>query len=86
MQGVYDYVFAGREPGVGAGTGTRALMRLLFAHNGSVFYTMQASLGEIVFAPLYELLNSRGVKFEFFNRVKNLKVSGDLLTEIDVEI
>ncbi len=86
VQGVYDYVFAGREPGVGAGTGTRALMRLLFAHNGSVFYTMQASLGEIVFAPLYELLNSRGVKFEFFNRVKNLKVSGDLLTEIDVEI
>jgi uncharacterized protein with NAD-binding domain and iron-sulfur cluster len=79
VRGCYDYVFGylrGNRD-VGAGTGTRVLLKLLFGYKGSFFYVMKATMGELVFAPLYQLLSKRGVKFEFFHRVDSLGLSPD---------
>ncbi len=80
----YCYVFGSRfgEPtfdnrAVAAGTAMRALLRLLFTYKGSLFFKLQAGMGDIVFAPLYELLSRRGVKFRFFHQVTHLGLSDD---------
>ena len=49
-------------------------------------FKMNAGMGDVVFAPLYELLSKRGVKFEFFHRVENLKVQGTTITEIEIDV
>jgi uncharacterized protein with NAD-binding domain and iron-sulfur cluster len=48
------------------------MMRLAFAYRGSVMYKMRAGMGDVMFAPMYELLAARGVRFEFFHRVEEL--------------
>ena len=90
----YDYVFGSRagvpdfeHRAVAAGTAMRALLRLLFTYKGSLFYKMNAGMGDIVFAPLYELLVRRGVRFRFFHKITNLGLSADGrgIDRIDIE-
>jgi len=74
---LYSLLFAFEDgdpalPRVDAGTALRVMMRLAFAYRGSVMYRMQAGMGDAVFAPLYELLARRGVRFAFFHRVDEL--------------
>jgi hypothetical protein len=38
---------------------------------------MAAGMGDVVFAPMYEVLRRRGVRFEFFHRVEALHVAAD---------
>src|SRR5262249_37818496 len=79
VRACYDYVF-GYDEGkrsVGAGTGTRALLRFLLTYKGSILYTLQSPMGDFLFLPLYQLLRRRHVKFEFFHRVDKLCLSGD---------
>jgi uncharacterized protein with NAD-binding domain and iron-sulfur cluster len=82
IRGIYDLVLAyeggdtGR-PNMAAGTGLRGTLRMLFAYKGAIFWKMQAGMGDTIFAPLYELLVRRGVRFEFFHRVENLGLSAD---------
>ena len=82
FRGCYDYVFG--YPGgvtddrkVGAGTAIRGLLRLAFTYKGSLFFKMQAGMGDTIFAPYYQVLKSRGVKFRFFNAATNLALSQD---------
>lgn len=82
VRALYDLFFAYEDgdygrPSLEAGTGLRAALRLSFAYRGSVMYRMQAGMGDVVFAPLYELLAARGVRFEFFHRVEELLPDGD---------
>ncbi len=70
------------RPALAAGAGLRLLLRALLAHRGALYYTPQADLGEVVFAPLYQLLRRRGVRFRFFHKVKELRSDGDHLTAI----
>src|SRR5262249_36183939 len=82
VRGTYDYIFGFRQgdvnrPAVGAGTCVRGLMRLGFTSKGAVFWKMQAGMGDTVFAPLYQVLKDRGVKFRFFHRVLGLGLSPD---------
>lgn len=79
VRGCYDYVFGYKDqtPRVGAGTGTRALLRFLLNYKGSILYTLQTTMGEFLFAPLYELLCKRGVEFKFFHRVDKLNLTTD---------
>jgi uncharacterized protein with NAD-binding domain and iron-sulfur cluster len=65
------------RPDLEAGTALRWMMRMSFAYRGSVFYRMQAGMGDAVFAPLYELLARRGVRFEFFHRVEEIMPDAD---------
>jgi uncharacterized protein with NAD-binding domain and iron-sulfur cluster len=65
------------HPNIEAGTALRWMMRMSFAYRGSLMYRMQAGMGDAVFAPLYQLLAARGVRFEFFHRVEELAPEGD---------
>lgn len=80
----YDYVFGSRagitddgHRAVAAGTAMRALLRLLFTYKGALFFKLRAGMGDIVFAPLWQLLSRRGVRFRFFHWVTNLGLSAD---------
>ncbi|XYH94955.1 hypothetical protein ACMHYB_45180 [Sorangium sp. So ce1128] len=76
--GVYAGAYhAGRD--IGAGTGLHWTLRMLFTYRGALFYKykMQAGMGDTVFAPLYEVLRRRGVRFRFFHRLDNLRLSAD---------
>lgn len=80
----YDYVFGVRggqadfaHRAVAAGAAMRAMLRLLFTYKGSLFFKLNAGMGDIVFAPYYEALRARGVQFRFFHRVTGLGLSAD---------
>jgi len=79
VRGCYDYVFGfiRGQTNVGAGTGTRILLKLMFAYRGSFFYLLRATMGELIFAPLYQVLCHRKVKFNFFTRVDRIGLSAD---------
>ena len=74
----YCYVFAFVDgdtdrPALAAGVAIRMLLRLLLCSRGAVFWEMQGGMGDTIFAPLYEVLKQRGVKFRFFHRALALK-------------
>lgn len=60
-----------------AGTTLMALIRIALTYRGAYCFYMQAGTGDVVFAPLYLALKARGVKFEFFTRIEELKLSHD---------
>jgi uncharacterized protein with NAD-binding domain and iron-sulfur cluster len=75
LRGLYDLVFGYRNgeidrPNFAAGTAIRCTFRICFAYKGAIYWKMQAGMGDAVIAPLYLALKQRGVKFEFFHRVK----------------
>lgn len=82
IKGLYDLPFA-YEGGItgeaganlAAGVAVRSLLRIFFGYKGAFVYKMNAGMGETVFTPIYELLQARGVKFEFFHRVTSLGIS-----------
>ncbi|AUX22585.1 hypothetical protein SOCEGT47_030890 [Sorangium cellulosum] len=63
--------------GAGAGLALLGMLRMFTCYRGAVFYKMRAGMGETVFSPLYEVLRRRGVRFEFFHRVRRLELSAD---------
>jgi uncharacterized protein with NAD-binding domain and iron-sulfur cluster len=60
------------SPDMEAGTMLRGLFRFLLAYKGAPEWLPQAGFGEALVAPLYEVLRKRGVRFEFFRRVRAL--------------
>lgn len=77
MRGIYDLAFAFEDgdvtrPRLAAGVAMRGAMRMFFTYRGSLFFRMSAGMGDIVFAPLYQVLKARGVRFEFFHRLRNV--------------
>ncbi|MEM7439046.1 MAG: NAD(P)-binding protein [Pseudomonadota bacterium] len=82
IRGSYDLLFAFEEgdvnlPSLAAGQAIRGAMRMFFTYRGALFWKMQAGMGDVVFAPAYEVLKRRGVKFEFFHRLEKLGLSAD---------
>ncbi|HEY0479156.1 MAG TPA: NAD(P)-binding protein [Kofleriaceae bacterium] len=71
-----ELVFA-RDGGVGAGTCLHWTLRMMLTYKGAFAYAMQAGMGEAVFAPLYQVLSRRGVRFEFFQAVEELGTGRD---------
>jgi uncharacterized protein with NAD-binding domain and iron-sulfur cluster len=57
---------------------------MLFDFKGSLFWRMQAGMGEAVFAPLYEALTRRGVEFRFFRRLDRLVVDGRSIESVEL--
>ena len=57
------------EHGVSAGVAVFMTSKMFFEYRGAIFWKMTAGMGDIVFAPMYEVLRKRGVEFEFFHRV-----------------
>ena len=58
-----------------AGVATRFMLRMALTYKGAVFYKMRAGMGDVVFAPLYEVLKRRGVQFHLFHKVDKLRVN-----------
>lgn len=82
VRGLYDYVFGFPDgdferPRLAAGTATHGMLRLAFDGRGAIFFFMAAGMGDIVYAPLYRVLERRGVRFRFFSKVENLGLSDD---------
>jgi uncharacterized protein with NAD-binding domain and iron-sulfur cluster len=79
---MYDLPFAYQDgeptkPAIGAGTALRGAIRTLFTYTGAIAWKMRAGMGDVVFAPMFEVLERRGVRFEFFHRVEALEPSRD---------
>lgn len=77
IRGLYDLVFGyedadPRRPAFGAGLAVFLTGLVLFEYKGAVFWKMTAGMGDIVIAPLYQVLRRRGVRFEFFHRLDGL--------------
>jgi uncharacterized protein with NAD-binding domain and iron-sulfur cluster len=88
MRGLYDLVFAYEDgdparPRFAAGQALRGMVRAFFTYRGSFFWRMQAGMGDIVFAPLYEVLTARGVRFAFFHRLENVRMAGGDAPHVD---
>jgi uncharacterized protein with NAD-binding domain and iron-sulfur cluster len=82
ITGLYDLVFAYEHgehdrPRFAAGLGLFLAGRLFFEYRGSIFRKMRAGMGDVVFAPLYQALSERGVRFEFFHRLDRLELTDD---------
>ncbi len=72
------------KPNLEAGTLLHGLPRIALGYTGAFMWLMQAGMGDTVFAPMYQVLQRRGVKFEFFSRVTNLEVEEEELVGIEV--
>lgn len=84
VAGVYAGAYMAHQD-IGAGTALHWTLRMLYTYRGSIFYKMQAGMGDVVFAPLYEVLRRRGVKFEFFMRADALRLAADRSRVEEVE-
>jgi uncharacterized protein with NAD-binding domain and iron-sulfur cluster len=65
-----------------AGVALRGSLRFLFTYRGSIVWKMRAGMGDVVFAPFYEVLKRRGVLFRFFHRLESMRMAdpAELLT------
>lgn len=82
VRGIYDLVFAyedgdAQRPSLSAAAALRGAMRMFFTYRGALFWRMSAGMGDVVFAPLYEVLKKRGVRFEFFHRLQTVEPGKD---------
>ncbi len=82
LDALYDFGFSyqGGNPeaaGISAGQALRSMVRAFFSYRGTFFWRMEAGMGDIVFAPYYEVLSKRGVRFEFFHRLGNVGLGRD---------
>jgi uncharacterized protein with NAD-binding domain and iron-sulfur cluster len=76
---MYDFTFAyeggdPERPAFAAGLGLFLASKLFFEYKGSLFWKMRAGMGDVVFAPLYQALRARGVRFELFCRLDALRL------------
>lgn len=76
-RGLYDLVFAYEDadparPAFGAGQAIFLTALALFGYKGAIFWKMTAGMGDVVIAPMYQVLRQRGVEFEFFHRLDAL--------------
>ena len=79
LRGLYDLGFSYEDgdparPRIAAGQALRSMVRAFFTYRGSFFWRMQAGMGDVVFAPFYEVLRRRGVRFAFFHRLENVRL------------
>ena len=80
LRGLYDLVFAYEggdqsRPRLAAGDALRGGFRMFYTYRGAFFWKMRRGMGDVVFAPFYEVLRRRGVRFKFFHRLENVRLS-----------
>ncbi len=79
MRTAYDLVFASDHDetprsGLAAGVGLRFFLRAFAGYKGSIGWPMRAGTGDVLVAPLYQVLRRRGVRFEFFHDVRRVEL------------
>ena len=85
VRGFYDLSFAYEDgdperPRFPAGLALHLALRMFLDYKGALFWKMRAGMGDVVFAPLYQALRRRGVRFRFFHRLDRLQLSDDRRT------
>ncbi len=80
VRGLYDLALAYEDgdpakPALAAGQALRGSLRMFFTYRGAMFWKMRAGMGDVVFAPFYEVLERRGVRFRFFHRLENVRLA-----------
>jgi uncharacterized protein with NAD-binding domain and iron-sulfur cluster len=80
LRALYDLVFAyeGGDPSrprLAAGDALRGGFRMFYTYRGAFFWKMRRGMGDVVFAPFYEVLRRRGVRFKFFHRLENVRLA-----------
>jgi len=89
VTGIYDMMFAYLEgdtdrPALSAGRVLHTYRRFALGYRGALFWEMQGGMGDVVFAPLYEVLRARGVQFRFFHRADALHPGRDGIERIEL--
>jgi uncharacterized protein with NAD-binding domain and iron-sulfur cluster len=82
LKAMYDVAFAfedgdKQKPNLAAGTALSGALRMVMTYKGSMYWKMQAGMGDTIFGPFYEVLQRRGVKFKYFHCVDKLIVDSD---------
>lgn len=77
VTGIYDLVFAYRDgrhdrPALSAAQAVRGALRMFFTYRGSLFWRMNAGMGDVVFAPLFSVLVRQGVRFHFRHELQHI--------------
>jgi uncharacterized protein with NAD-binding domain and iron-sulfur cluster len=80
LRALYDLSFAYEDadparPRVSAAEALRGFFRAFFTYRGAFFWKMNGGMGDVVFAPIYEVLRRRGVRFEFFHRLRDVRIA-----------
>ncbi len=93
VRGVYDLTFAypkgihsnpaAADGDMAAGVFIRIALRIFFGYKRAFVFKMLGGMGDVVFTPLYDALKARGVRFEFFHRVRDLRPQGNQIGEIE---
>jgi uncharacterized protein with NAD-binding domain and iron-sulfur cluster len=81
VRALHDLAFAYADgdtdrPTFPAGTGLHLANRTFGDYKGALFWKMQAGMGDVVIAPLYQALRARGVRFRFFHRLEGVHLDG----------
>jgi uncharacterized protein with NAD-binding domain and iron-sulfur cluster len=82
LDALYDIPFAyvdgdRSRPVLEAGTAMRFALRMLTEYKHAIAYLLAGGSGEILVAPLYELLEQRGVRFRPFHRLNRMEIDPD---------
>lgn len=82
VTGMYNLAFAYQDgdpdrPRIAAGNCLMYADKMFLSYGGALFWQMQAGMGDVVFAPLYQVLKARGVRFEFFHRLEDVELTPD---------
>ncbi len=82
LRAAYDLMFAYLEgdrsrPNFAAGTALNALAHIECFYREAFMWRFRGSMADVVFAPMYEMLVKREVRFEFFHRVVSLGLDAD---------
>jgi uncharacterized protein with NAD-binding domain and iron-sulfur cluster len=93
IRALYDLGFAypdGRpRPDGGqaaAGVALRVLLNIFAGYRGAPFWRMNAGMGDTVFAPAFEVLRARGVRFRFFERLTHLGYDGAGIGSVELGV
>jgi uncharacterized protein with NAD-binding domain and iron-sulfur cluster len=71
-----------RKKLMSAGTAYMCILRIASGPKGATYFRMQAGMGDVIIAPIYQALLARGVKFRFFHQVRELAVEGEQVTRV----
>lgn len=86
VTGIYDLVFAYRDgrhdrPALSAAQAVRGALRMFFTYRGSMFWRMNAGMGDVVFAPLFRVLVQQGVQFHFRHELRHIDFGDDAVPQ-----
>jgi uncharacterized protein with NAD-binding domain and iron-sulfur cluster len=73
------------KPNMSAAVALSLALRIVVGYKGSVLWKMQAGMGDTVFAPIYTVLQRRGVKFHYFNQVRSLNPGKGQIDSITID-